>query len=89
MVGAGVTGLLTAIHLAGQGARTAVLEAREPGFGGAVEAEAALLNAAQTERSPRNRPCPSPPVKPLPFHDPVARFARLHMPHLRRLGRTD
>lgn len=34
VVGAGVTGLSTAIHLAERGVRVAVLEAREPGFGG-------------------------------------------------------
>lgn len=34
VVGAGVAGLSTAIHLAEQGVRVAVLEAREPGFGG-------------------------------------------------------
>lgn len=34
IVGAGVTGLSTAIHLAEQGVRAVVLEAQEPGFGG-------------------------------------------------------
>jgi glycine/D-amino acid oxidase-like deaminating enzyme len=33
IVGAGYTGLSTALHLAERGARVAVLEAREPGFG--------------------------------------------------------
>ncbi|WP_186092698.1 NAD(P)/FAD-dependent oxidoreductase [Burkholderia gladioli] len=34
VVGAGITGLSTALHLATQGAKVAVLEAREIGFGG-------------------------------------------------------